>query len=167
MALRRLGPDDVAQFRAARLAALRSDPHAFSSDYRRELGFGQATWSSRLAGYDGRPGVVIVDERNGGTAGMVGIGLFHTPGDALLWGMWVDPHHRHAGIGRALVAEAAVCAAELGASAVILEVLESNTDARRLYERCGFVADDRTDAECGLALRLDLAPMEASGSAAG
>lgn len=50
----------------------------------------------------------------------------------------VDEPHRRAGLGRSLMEEVMAEAARLGATRATLEVRESNTPARRLYERLGF-----------------------------
>lgn len=56
-------------------------------------------------------------------------------------GLAVDPEHQGAGVGRALVEAAVERARVLGARKVSLRVLGHNDNARRLYERCGFVVE--------------------------
>jgi ribosomal-protein-alanine N-acetyltransferase len=51
----------------------------------------------------------------------------------------VDAEHRRHGIGRALVRELIQAATQAGMERVLLEVRESNTAARHLYEQLGFV----------------------------
>ena len=55
----------------------------------------------------------------------------------------VAGEHRRQGIGRALVNEILRTAQEHGAQSVLLEVRESNTAARQLYDRLGFVETAR------------------------
>ena len=55
----------------------------------------------------------------------------------------VAGEHRRQGIGRALVNEILRTAQEHGARLVLLEVRESNTAARQLYDRLGFVETAR------------------------
>jgi ribosomal-protein-alanine N-acetyltransferase len=50
----------------------------------------------------------------------------------------VDTRRRRSGIGTALVKELLRLAASAGVPALLLEVRESNTAARRLYEKIGF-----------------------------
>jgi ribosomal protein S18 acetylase RimI-like enzyme len=50
----------------------------------------------------------------------------------------VLPSHQRRGIGRALLASAEARARARGCAKLTLEVLETNHDARRLYESCGF-----------------------------
>jgi ribosomal protein S18 acetylase RimI-like enzyme len=58
-------------------------------------------------------------------------------------GMAVDAEHRRKGIGRALMAEAERACRELGLRKLSLIVFEQNADARRLYERLGYVEKGR------------------------
>ena len=50
----------------------------------------------------------------------------------------VDPAYQGAGLGHLLLTELIDRAARRGASALLLEVRDDNTAARRLYERAGF-----------------------------
>lgn len=59
-------------------------------------------------------------------------------GEAELGDLAVEEGARRRGIGAALVKAALEAAADRGATAVFLEVRESNRAARRLYERAGF-----------------------------
>ena len=54
-------------------------------------------------------------------------------------GMAVDPEHRRKGIGTALMAEAERACRELGFRKLSLIVFEQNVEARRLYERSGYI----------------------------
>ncbi len=51
--------------------------------------------------------------------------------------------HRRAGVGSALVRQILLGAREAGAGSVLLEVRESNTAARQLYEKLGFIESGR------------------------
>ncbi|UNZ21287.1 GNAT family N-acetyltransferase [Streptomyces sp. 891-h] len=62
------------------------------------------------------------------------------PGELVMDGIAVDPAHRGAGIGSALLTEVAAVAAEQGCSRVRLDVIDVNPRARALYERHGFTA---------------------------
>lgn len=50
----------------------------------------------------------------------------------------VDPDHRRGGLGRELLDRVVIHAGERGAADLLLEVRESNTPARRLYDAAGF-----------------------------
>ncbi|MPY73161.1 MAG: GNAT family N-acetyltransferase [Alphaproteobacteria bacterium] len=59
-------------------------------------------------------------------------------GEAEIVGIGVLPQRRRAGIGGALLADAMVRAAALGAEAIFLEVAEDNPAAAALYRSAGF-----------------------------
>lgn len=138
--IRALGIDEIDRYRTIRLAALRADPSAFASTYEREQTFDDDTWRARLGGMEGRPGVVLVAVDGERTVGMTGIAHAVTPGDAVLWGMWVDPVARGTGAGGALVGAAVGWARDQGLDAVVLWVVRTNVAAIGLYERSGFAA---------------------------
>ena len=52
--------------------------------------------------------------------------------------MWVRPPARGHGVGEALIGATAGWAKARDHAALLLWVTESNTSARKLYERCGF-----------------------------
>ena len=54
----------------------------------------------------------------------------------------IDPGHRHAGVGRALVSEAESRLRGLGCPKVNLQIRAENTEAIAFYERIGFTRDD-------------------------
>jgi ribosomal protein S18 acetylase RimI-like enzyme len=88
-------------------------------------------------------GVALIAEEEGRPVGFV----FCVLGDrgrktAHVTDIYVRPEQRRQGIGRALLAELIEPAREAGLGHVSLEVLTHNVDARRLYERLGFVPVD-------------------------
>jgi ribosomal protein S18 acetylase RimI-like enzyme len=90
-----------------------------------------------------REGVALIAEDEGRPLGFV----FCVLGDrgrqtAHVTDIYVRPDARRRGIGRALLAELVEPAREAGLGHVSLEVLVRNADARRLYERLGFVPVD-------------------------
>ena len=66
------------------------------------------------------------------------IGLYALAGEGSITSVAVLPEKRGFGIGRALVEEVIRTGKELNLEYITLEVRESNTPARRLYEKCGF-----------------------------
>lgn len=62
------------------------------------------------------------------------------PGELLMDGICVDGDWRGHGIGKRLLAMVADEARERGCDSVRLDVIDTNPAARRLYQRCGFVA---------------------------
>jgi ribosomal protein S18 acetylase RimI-like enzyme len=90
-----------------------------------------------------RDGVALVAEEDGHAVGFV----FCVLGDrgrktAHVTDIYVRPEARGQGIGQALLAGVVEPAREAGLEHVSLEVLLRNADARRLYERLGFVPVD-------------------------
>jgi [ribosomal protein S18]-alanine N-acetyltransferase len=99
------------------------------------------------------------------------IGLLYPPGGIIMVRLAADqaeiltlavaPELRRSGIATALLSEATIRAAAMGAAAIFLEVSVANTAARQLYTDSGFrqvgqrprYYSDRSDA---LVLRLDL-----------
>ncbi len=76
----------------------------------------------------------------------------------------VHPNYRHRGIGRRLLAEGLLQAAERGAAKSLLEVRSGNAEALRLYYGFGFKAvglrPDYYQVEHEDALLLDLDPLD-------
>ena len=68
------------------------------------------------------------------------IGLYTVSGEGSITNVAVHPEKRGLGIGEALVREALRLGNTLSLDYVTLEVRDSNTPARRLYEKCGFKA---------------------------
>jgi GNAT superfamily N-acetyltransferase len=132
--LRELVEDDWELLRDVRLAALSDAPHAFGSTYAREVAFSEEQWRGRILGR----GVTFfgflaeVPEPAGVS------GVYTAEGVADLVSMWVRPSARGRGVGEALIEAATEWAKARGYDTLYLWVTESNSPARRLYERCGF-----------------------------
>ncbi len=127
--------EHLAAYRDLRLAALIDSPRAFASSYVDECAFDEDTWLDRLRR---TPGWLAFDGRR--PAGTVT--LRHDPGgpadEVRLVGMWVASHDRGTGLADRLIRTAVEAAAALGYARVVLEVVDCNAPARRLYERHGF-----------------------------
>jgi ribosomal protein S18 acetylase RimI-like enzyme len=134
--LRRLGPKDASAYQEIRLEALADSPHAFSSTLETEQGQPLDRFAKRLAD----------DFILGAFSGpyLVGVAGFYVQPrpkhrhKGMLWGMYVSPDHRAAGIGRKLV-EAIIEHARQHVELLQLSVVADNMPARRLYANLGFV----------------------------
>lgn len=144
--VREVTPDDWELFRRLRLAALVDAPLAFGSTYEREADRSESEWRGRLAWTHGVRFVAYADDE---PVGIAGVYLRHEGRDVLgpvpeLVSMWVDPAHRSAGVGRALVDAAASWVVHRGLEELRLMVSADNPDAERFYERIGFVRNGYT-----------------------
>ena len=134
--LRRLGPEDAVAYREIRLEALADSPHNFSSTLESEQDQPLDRFAARLAD----------DLVLGAFSGprLIGVAGFYVQArpkhrhKGMLWGMYVHPDHRAAGIGRKLV-EAIIAHARQHVELLQLFVIADNMPARRLYASLGFV----------------------------
>jgi ribosomal protein S18 acetylase RimI-like enzyme len=137
----RLVTDEWQTYRAVRLAMLAESPLAFGASHDEAAGNDEHAWKQRL-----RDNVVLL-ARVGPTP--AGSAMYSTlrqrePGDCALFGMWVDPGFRGAGVGRALVEAVVAQARAAGKRRVVLRVVSGNAAATELYERAGFSPTGRT-----------------------
>ncbi len=144
--LRRLDVEDAALYRDIRLEALADAPDAFSSTFEVERDLPLDWFAARLAD------AFVLGAFDG--PGLVGVAGFRVqPGPkhghkGMLWGMYVRPQHRAAGVvrpqhraagvGRILV-EAIIEHARQHVELLQLFVVSDNAPARRLYTKLGFV----------------------------
>ena len=134
--IRRLEPAEGAAYREIRLEALRLNPEAFGSTYEAERVRPLEHFSERVAGCP-----VFGAFRDGEIVGMAGFLGREGVKDAhkgYLWGMYVQPGARNAGVGRKL-AEAVIDYARQHVEVLQLDVVSENEAARRLYASLGFV----------------------------
>jgi ribosomal protein S18 acetylase RimI-like enzyme/catechol 2,3-dioxygenase-like lactoylglutathione lyase family enzyme len=138
--VRALGAADAAPFQSLRLQGLRDDASAFAASYEEEVGTPLEQVARQL---QAAPDGVVLGAFDGETLlGVVGVQrerarkLAHK---AVLWGMYVAPAARRAGVGRRLVRQALEHARNvLGVSQVNLGVNTRNTAALALYRGLGF-----------------------------
>jgi ribosomal protein S18 acetylase RimI-like enzyme len=140
IAIRRLAPDDVVEYRALRLRGLKEHPDAFTSGYDEEAAKPSSATEARLAPEaGGRMWGTFVE----GT--LVGaIGLLREPRVKIrhkgeVFGMYVVRERAGQGVGAALLAHLlGETRCEPGLTQLTLTVTETNVAARRLYEKFGF-----------------------------
>ena len=134
--LRRLLPEDAPIYREIRLEALQHSPDAFSSTFEAEQERPLDQFAARLRN------AYVVGAFSGKQ--LVGIaGFYIQPGPkhahkGMLWGMYVRPRYRAAGLGR-MLAESIIGHARQRVELLQLFVVSDNLPARRLYQRLGFV----------------------------
>jgi ribosomal protein S18 acetylase RimI-like enzyme len=129
--LQPLTPADWMVLRAARLRALRDSPHAFTSSYGYESGWGELEWRQTFAA------ARWIIARDGGSV----IGLARSVGEPdkrHVESIWIAPQHRRRGVCRALLHALAEMERRMGATDLLLWVLEDNYGAQRAYEALGF-----------------------------
>jgi RimJ/RimL family protein N-acetyltransferase len=136
ISIRRLTPGDAALYRSIRLAGLKETPEAFGSTFETEVAKPLAWFFGRLSG-----SVIFGGFRESRILGTAGFAMRNEEKEAhkgLLWGMYVRPEARGAGVARQLV-EAVIAYARPRVELVQLSVVVGNERARRLYASFGFV----------------------------
>lgn len=137
--VRAVRPDEWRLWRDLRLRALADSPDAYGDVLAEAQVRDEATWRSQV---DVRPDAVrLVAERDGVAVGqMVVVVPVEDARRANVFAMWVAPEARGSGAGMALVRAGLAWARERAALRVWLRCSERHQEARRLYERAGFVA---------------------------
>ena len=134
--IRRLTPADAAVYRDIRLQGLRCSPEAFGSTFEAETAKPLTFFSERL---DGSAAFgAFHDSELVGIAGLLIREGRKEAHKGLLVGMYVRPSARKAGVGRRLV-ETIIEFARQRVELIQLSVVSDNEQARRLYERLGFL----------------------------
>ena len=164
--VRLLHEDDWQTLRAIRLEALQTDPHAFGSTFEREAEFSEGDWRSWLATSE----LGIFGIFKGATLiGMTGVRLIPEGREASLWGSWIRPDERGAGLSRLLYEARFGWARETGqCDAITVSHRASNIASREANQKHGFVYTHTTmtawpDGQAGdqLFYRLALSPLDA------
>lgn len=133
--VRRLNASQWLVLRELRLAALTDTPDAFAASFTDERDHDDAYWvdaARRQAWFVAWSGEHSV----GLAAGSASWDCELAERD--LVAMWVDPGHRRRGIGSMLVDAVRGWAAEQGADALALWVIDGNQAAKSAYLTCGF-----------------------------
>jgi RimJ/RimL family protein N-acetyltransferase len=130
-----LTPGDAALYRSIRLEGLKESPEAFGSTFEAEFTKPLAWFFDRLSS-----SVVFGAIRDAKLLGVAGFAVRQEDKEThkgLLWGMYVRPDARGAGVARRLV-EAVIAHARPHVELIQLSVVVGNEQARRLYARLGF-----------------------------
>jgi ribosomal protein S18 acetylase RimI-like enzyme len=92
--VRVLTEDDWSAYRALRLAGLQESPDAFDRSYTEEAAYSEECWRSRM-----RRASRLLAERDGVPRGIVSCTVVDEhPASADVYGLWVDPATRQAGV---------------------------------------------------------------------
>ena len=136
--LRRIPAEEAAAYRSLRLRALLEHPTSFASSYEEEAPLTLEHVKGMLDS-----GVVLGAYDGAALAGMIGVRrerykkLSHK---GHIWGMYVAPEYRRAGVAARLVDAALEAARAMpGLEQLCISVYAGNDAARRLYVRAGFV----------------------------
>ena len=133
--IRLLTPADAPAYRDIRLDGLKQAPQAFSSTFEREEAMPLAWFEERIV-----KGNVFGALVAGELLGVVGYWPQEGAKEshkATLWGMYVRPEGRNAGLGRGLI-EAVASHASGHVEQLLLRVVSENETALRLYRNTGF-----------------------------
>jgi dihydropteroate synthase len=145
MLIREARPDEWREWRDLRLRALADSPDAFGETLEEAQRNDEAAWRTHTA--DRLNKLRLLAVREGHPVGMCVVVIARAQGDgrpygdwrkAHVFGMWVAPEARGAGIGKALVDAGLRWARSQAALEVALRVSDQQRVARRLYERLGF-----------------------------
>ncbi len=143
MVLRRLTPEDAVAYRAMMLEAYSGTPIVFGTAPHEAVAQPDSWWRARCSADPDSAQLVIGAFDDDKLVGVLGVQFAQRERErhkATLFGMFVKPAARGAGVGRALI-EAALEAARAreGVRVAQLAAIDGNDGALRLYERCGFV----------------------------
>ncbi|MDG5471892.1 GNAT family N-acetyltransferase [Jeotgalibacillus sp. ET6] len=127
------------EYRELRLQALLRNPEAFAASYEEEKELSIEAFQTRLE----LPGFFTfgewVDEKLVGTVTLIPQKKEKLRHKSDIVAMYVDPQYRQKGIGRKLIEKAIQQAGEIKeVEQVLLTVVESNANAKRLYTSLGF-----------------------------
>jgi ribosomal protein S18 acetylase RimI-like enzyme len=143
IAIRALGPGDVARYHALRQRGLAEHPEAFTSSAEEEAALAADKLAARVARSPERPHDVVLGAFEGDA--LVGICGMRVDMRAKarhrghVFGMYVPREQCGRGIGSALVAALVAHARQCdGLDALVLSVTAGNDDAQELYARHGF-----------------------------
>jgi ribosomal protein S18 acetylase RimI-like enzyme len=129
---------------ALRLRALADHPDAFGSDLDETLAAGEQAARNRFAPLHKHDRNQVFGAFTGegnlvGVAGLLGTDRRKQRHRAFIWGVYVAPEARGAGVGKTLIEACVAHAREVpGTRQVHLTVASHNVSTVALYERCGF-----------------------------
>jgi ribosomal protein S18 acetylase RimI-like enzyme len=160
ISVRLLDEEEWSEYRDVRLRALTESPEAFVASAEEESDFPEETWRARL-----------LAEREGDVVGVVSVGSERQPEEGVgeLFGLWVAPEQRGAGVARRLLEAAAQQARQDDLRHLVYWVGTDNgravafassfgfrpTDSRRPMRIRGVDLEDEEAEETAMVLPLD------------
>lgn len=147
MIIRRIRAEDALPARDLRLLALKTDPLSFGSTWQREQAFADEVWIERAQKGAHSDDYATYFAADGDQ--LVGVAVTRRdevePDLFGVYSVWVAPAARGRGLGLSLMAALEAFAVAHGGKRLQLMVADAAADARRLYERAGFIADGRSE----------------------
>jgi RimJ/RimL family protein N-acetyltransferase len=137
--IRALGAGDAAAFQALRVRAAAGEPAAVWPTAHEEQSLALDEVRVRISGTEGV--IVFGVFRDGDLAAIAGLRrerLAKVAHKATVWGVFVAPEHRRAGLARDLIGTVIAHARETGVMQLHLAVNTENSAARKLYLSFGF-----------------------------
>ncbi|WP_442598812.1 GNAT family N-acetyltransferase [Neobacillus sp. D3-1R] len=139
MEVRVLDSNDAEQYRKIRLEGLQTNPDSFSSSYEEEKDYLLERYKGRLNGVESLTFGAFFQQELVGVVTLI----FETKNKlkhrANIAAMYVNPHNRMRGIGKALMVAAINKAKTLEhIEQIYLGVIASNEPAKKLYQSLGF-----------------------------
>lgn len=137
--------DALRDLRNLRIEALRRHPIAFTADLAEAQARTTDQWRDLVAkstGGDTPDVIMVADAAERGLAGMTGVFVPPQPKLAhagIVWGVYVREDFRRRRLGERLVRAAIDWARTKRLVTLRLSAVQGNGQARRCYERCGFV----------------------------
>lgn len=143
MELRYLTADDAGEWLRLRLEALQGDPEAFSASFEEYQSLGLEEVGKRL-GFEAKDAFVVGAFEDGQLQGCAGFyrdkGL-KTRHKGRVWGVYVTPERRGAGVGKKMLQMRLERGAAMdGIQQILLSVAATQVAALRLYRSVGFVS---------------------------
>jgi ribosomal protein S18 acetylase RimI-like enzyme len=143
MLIRRLTPDDVIPFQRLRRERLEQDPRAFGESIAELEAVPLSILAKRLAASDDNfvMGAFTPEGELCGMSGFARNTRIKSRHKGLIWGVYVGPHFRGKGVGRAILTELLSQTRQLdGLEQIMLTVAIDQSAARELYRSLGFEA---------------------------